>query len=100
MSLLRSQSKTAKGHVNLWSPVKLLLEMRNNWRCKVHRNRLHFSETDAISLFYTHSTDAKCESGHFKAVSLKSTFLNEHTTGVTLAPAPETDRSPDLLIMV
>lgn len=66
----------------------------------MHRNRLHFSETDAISLFYTHSTDAKCESGHFKAVSLKSTFLNEHTTGVTLAPAPETDRSPDLLIMV
>lgn len=40
----------------------------------MHRNRLHFSETDAISLFYTHSTpatDAKCESGHFKAVSLK-----------------------------
>lgn len=66
----------------------------------MHRNRLHFSETDAISLFYTHSIDAKCESGHFKAVSLKSTFLNEHTTGVTLAPAPETDRSPDLLIMV
>lgn len=70
----------------------------------MHRNRLHFSETDAISLFYTHSTpatDAKCKSGHFKAVSLKSTFLNEHTTGVvTLAPAPETDRSPDLLIMV
>lgn len=66
----------------------------------MHRNRLHFSETDAISLFYTHSTDAKCESGHFKAFSLKSTFLNEHTTGVTLAPAPETDRSPDLLIMV
>lgn len=70
----------------------------------MHQNHLHFSETDAVSLFYTPSTpgtDAKCKRGHFKAVSLKSTFLNEHTAGVvTLAPAPETDRSPDLLIMV